>query len=155
MATEMDNGLIARSPTPYRTPMRPLAVLLVSVLVMSSIIPVLGGPRAVDAGSFPVWNEVFHLHDGPDYVSTNYYDWMNTSAPRDPTNTNYENVTPPIDGISIRKNPSPNHKHFWVLDPAVGSNLTITGDMTVHLWARSKGKRAFRRWRKLCSSFRA
>ncbi len=142
MATEMGNGLIARSPTPYRTPMRPLAVLLVSVLVISSILPALGGPEAVEAGSLPTWNEVFHLHDGPDYVSTNYYDWMNTSAPYDPKNTNYENVSPPIDGISIRKNPSPNHKHFWVLDPAVGFNVTITGDMTVHLWARSKGNQS-------------
>jgi len=140
VATKMGNRLIARSPTPYRTPMRPHAVLLVLVLLMSSLVPLLGGQvHDVQAASLPSWTKVLHLHDGPDYAPGNYYDWMNSTGPRNPAITNYDNQTPAIDGISIRKNPSPNHRHFWVMYPSVSSNVAIIGDMTAHLWARSKG----------------
>ncbi len=123
--------------------MRPLAVLLVLVLLLSSLVPLLGGQlHEVKATSLPSWTEVFHLHDGPDYTAGNYYDWMNTTGPRNPAVTNYESQTPPIDGISIRKNPSPNHKHYWVMYPNLGSNVTLTGDISAHLWARSKGNQS-------------
>jgi len=140
VATKVGNRLIARSPTPYRTPMRPLAVMLVLILLLSSLVPLLGGQvHDVQATSLPSWTKVLHLHDGPDYTTGNYYDWMNATGPRNPAITNYENQTPAIDGVSIRKNPSPNHKHFWVMYPGLGSDVTIIGDMSAHLWARSKG----------------
>jgi hypothetical protein len=123
--------------------MRPLAVFLVLVLLLSSLVPLLGGQmHDVQATSLPSWPKVFHLHDGPDYITGNYYDWMNSTGPRNPADTNYDSQTPPIDGISIRKNPSPNHKHFWVMYPSVSSDVTIIGDMSVHLWARSKGNQS-------------
>jgi hypothetical protein len=124
--------------------MRPLAVFIVLVLLLSSLVPLLGGQvHDVQATSFPSELKIFHLHDGPDYTSNNYYDWMNTTGPRNPTNTNYESANPiPIDGISIHKNPSPNHKHFWVMYPSVGSGVTIIGDMSIHLWARSQGNKS-------------
>jgi hypothetical protein len=120
--------------------MRPLAVMLVLILLLSSLVPLLGGQvHDVQATSLPSWTKILHLHDGPDYTTGNYYDWMNATGPRNPAITNYENQTPAIDGISIRKNPSPNHKHYWVMYPGLGSDVTIIGDMSAHLWARSKG----------------
>jgi hypothetical protein len=120
--------------------MRPLAVLLVLILLLSSFLPLLSGQvHDVQATSLPSWAKVFHLHDGPDYTTGNYYDWMNCTGPRNPSDTNYESQIPPIDGISIRKNPSPNHRHFWVMYPSVSSDVTIIDDMIAHLWARSKG----------------
>jgi hypothetical protein len=143
VATKVGKHLIARSLTRYRTPMRPLAVSLVMVLLLSSLVPLLGGQvRDVQGTSLPSWTKVFHLHDGPDYLPGNYYDWMNCTGPRNPADTNYDSQTPPIDGISIRKNPSPNHKHFWVMFPGLGSDVTIIGDLTAHLWARSRGNQS-------------
>lgn len=143
MAVKADNHHTARSRTPYHAPMRPFAVLLVWVLILSSLVPLLGGqPRDVQAASVPAWTKILHLHDGPDYISSNYFDWMNSTGPTNPTDTNYEAQNPPVDGISIRKNPSPNHKHYWVMYPYLSSSIALTGDLDAHLWARSKGNQS-------------
>ncbi len=77
---------------------------------------------------------VFHLHEGDVYNPTVNYDWLNSSGPANPTWTNYDGVTP--EGITLRKAGQPHTWHAWILYPQVGSNVSISGNMNVYVWAR-------------------
>src|SRR5512136_1158247 len=134
----LGNRHIARSLTPYRSPMRHVAVAIALLLLMFPLLPLIGFEvHDAQAGSVQSGTKVFHLHDGPDYLGTNVYDWMNSTGPANPANPDYD--MDGLDGVSIKKNVPPQRVHHWVLYPDVDSNVTVSGYMTAHLWARSRG----------------
>ena len=112
-------------------------VALVTLLVSSGALPFIVQPaRQASAGSVPAWDKVFHLHDGGDYTAE-VYDWMNASGPTNPADPDYD--IDGIDGITIKKNVPPQRVHHWVLYPSLDSDTVLSGDMTAHVWARSRG----------------
>ena len=118
--------------------MRHVAVAIALLLLMFPLLPLIGfDVHDAQAGSVLSGTKVFHLHDGPDYLGTNVYDWMNSTGPTNPANPDYD--MDGLDGVSIKKNVPPQRVHHWVLYPDVDSNVTVSGDMTAHLWARSRG----------------
>ena len=113
------------------------AILLVTLMTTSGALPLLVHPETgASAGALPSWTKVLHMHDGPDYTA-NVYDWMNSSGPSNPTNPDYDGDG--LDGITIKKNVPPQRVHHWVLYPSLESGSVISGDMTAHVWARSRG----------------
>ncbi len=120
-----------------RTVVRLAAVLLVALLFSSGVMPFIPHPVGhASAGSLTSWTKVFYMHDGPDYTA-NVYDWMNASGPANPSNPDYD--ADGLDGITIKKNVPPQRVHHWVLYPSLDSDTVLSGDMTAHVWARSRG----------------
>ncbi|MGQ9587075.1 MAG: hypothetical protein ACUVT7_01655 [Thermoplasmata archaeon] len=93
----------------------------------------------VRADSLPVWTRLFHLHDGA-VLEAGAYDWANSSGPANPSNSDYDSDGLP--GITIKRNvpatPPPQRSHHWYLYPAVGSDVVLTGNLIVHVWAKSR-----------------
>lgn len=120
-----------------RMPGRLVAALFALVLLASPFIPLPGGPSMdASAYSLPSWERVFHLHEGA-VLSSSYYDWMNSSDPYNPTAYDYDSDG--LAGITLRKwNPSEHWRHFWVLDPAVGVDVHLVGDIVANMNARSR-----------------
>jgi hypothetical protein len=115
--------------------MRLLAVLFALFLVASPFLAISHqGSQNAAAASLSNWNRVFHLHEGDAYNPTVNYDWLNSSGPANPTWTNYDGATP--EGITLRKAGQPHTWHAWILYPQAGSNVSISGDMSVNVWAR-------------------
>ncbi len=116
---------------------RLLTALFALVMLASSMVPPSGLlSNDASAESLPSWTRTFHLHEGAVY-STSYYDWLNSSGPYNPSWADYDGDGSM--GISIRKwNPSEHWRHFWVLDPAVNSQVQILGDMSAYVWAKSR-----------------
>jgi len=115
-------------------------VLLVVLLVSSGGIPFLVSPeKNAAAESLPSWTKVFNLHDDLDYTG-DVYDWMNASGPVNPVNPDYD--MDGLDGVTIKKNVPPvppQRVHHWVLYPYLSSGTVLFGDLTAHVWARSRG----------------
>ena len=117
--------------------MRLLAVLFGLFLIASPLLVFSDAPLTTsEAGSVPSWNKVFHLHDGTVF-STGTYDWMNASGPANPPRTDYDGDSLP--GITIKKNVPPQRYHAWILHPSVDSDILLTGEMRVYVWAESQG----------------
>jgi hypothetical protein len=115
--------------------MRLSAVLLALVTLLSAFAPLFHHPiENVRADSVSAWNRVFHLHDGVVY-SASSYDWMNSSGPANPPRTDYDGDK--IEGITLNKAGQPQTWHAWILYPQVGSAVIMSGNMTVHVWARA------------------
>ncbi|MCX6658493.1 MAG: hypothetical protein NTY62_07420, partial [Euryarchaeota archaeon] len=116
--------------------MRLLSALFALFLVASPFLPLTDqGVHKAAASSLPSWLRVFHLHDGATY-SAGTYDWMNSSGPTDPR---FDYDGDGLEGISIRKNVPPQRWHHWVLYPEVNTDVVLAGDVSAHVWARSRG----------------
>ena len=116
--------------------MRLLAALFALFLVASPFLPLTDqGVHNAAASSLPSWSRVFHLHDGATY-SAGTYDWLNSSGPTDPR---FDYDGDGLEGISIRKNVPPQRWHHWVLYPEVNTDVVLAGDVSAHVWARSRG----------------
>jgi hypothetical protein len=112
------------------------ATALVFILVTSIYVLPDGAIEVSSGESLPTYQRVFHLHEGDPYASTDY-DWMNSSDPYNPGTFDYDGDG--YFGVTIRKNlPSQRWRHFWVLDPAVNSEVHLDGDLTAHLWLASR-----------------
>jgi len=119
--------------------MRLLAALFALVLLSSPFIPFLDHSTIhASADSLPIWNKVFHLHDGARF-STDTYDWLNSSGPYNPPYTDYDGD--PYVGISIKKDTASwkDRFHSWNLYPASNDALTLSGPFVVHVWAKAQG----------------
>jgi hypothetical protein len=115
--------------------MRLLAALFALFLVASPFLPLTDqGVHNAAASSLPSWSRVFHLHDGVTY-SAGTYDWMNSSGPTDPR---FDYDGDGFEGVSIRKNVPPQRWHHWVLYPEVNTDVVLAGDLSAHIWARSR-----------------
>ncbi len=115
---------------------RVAAAALVYALVSSVFMFPYGMVETTSADSFPSYERLFHLHDGDPFGSTDY-DWMNSTGPYNPGTLDYDEDG--LLGITVRKNlPSERWRHFWVLDPAVNSDMHIDGNLTAHIWAKSR-----------------
>jgi len=116
--------------------MRLLSALFALLLVASPFLtPTDQGVHSAAASSLTSWSRVFHLHDGVTYSAGNY-DWMNSSDPTDPR---FDYDGDGLEGISIRKNVPPQRWHHWVLYPEVNTDVVLAGDLSAHMWARSRG----------------
>jgi len=108
-------------------------VLVVTLTLIGSVIPICGISEQAEAESLPDWEVLLYLHEGLP-STTGDYDWLNTSDPQNPSDLDYD-----FDGeigVTIRKNlPSQRWRHFWVLDPPVNSAVNIVGDVGVRIWA--------------------
>lgn len=136
MALPGGNNHIAQVSQRHVEPMKLLAVLF-ALLVLASPLALLAdrGTGTVSAGSLPSWTRVFHLHDGSVYADGEY-DWMNSTGPYNPPYVDYDGDG--HEGITIRKNVPPQRWHHWILYPATQSAVTITGDMSAYVWAKSR-----------------
>lgn len=115
----------------------PTAVLLAVIILGSSLIPLLDySVVPASAESLPMWSKTFRMHEGvPSVVSD--YDWLNTSAPQNPGDLDYDGDG--LLGVTIRKNlPSQRWRHFWAMDPPVNADVRILGDIDFHIWAASR-----------------
>jgi hypothetical protein len=113
------------------------AVLLVIVLMSSGALPFIAPVvQPVGAESLQSWTKIFHMHDNGEYAD-NVYDWMNASDPANPADPDYD--ADGLDGITIKKNVPPQRVHHWVLYPSLDTDTILSGDMTAHVWARSRG----------------
>ncbi len=137
MAPQQGDNHIAQVSPRSIEPIKPLAVLFVLFVLVSPLSPLLsGGTGTVSAESLPVWTRVLHLHDGFEYEAGRY-DWMNSTDPYNPPYMDYDGDG--HEGITIRKNlPSQRWDHHWVLYPASEPGLTLTGDLSAYLWAKSR-----------------
>jgi len=116
--------------------MRHAAAVFVLILLLISVVPMLGGNEGnVTAASLDSWVRVFHLHDGSTQAAGEY-DWMNSSGPYNPTYTDYD--LDGLPGITIKKNVPPQRWHHWFLVPQVGENMTLTGEVSAYVWAKSR-----------------
>lgn len=132
----MREGQAAITSRRPRTRARMAAGALVFVLVSSLFISPYGMVEISSADSLPTYERVFHLHEGDPYGNTDY-DWMNSTGPYNPGTLDYDDDG--YFGVTIRKNlPSQRWRHFWVLDPAVNSDVHIDGDLTAHIYAASR-----------------
>lgn len=112
------------------------AVAMVFFLASSMFVSPYGAIETSAAESLPTYERLFHLHEGNPYGSTDY-DWMNSTGPYNPATFDYDGDG--YFGITVRKNlPSQRWRHFWVLDPAVNSDVQIDGNLTAHIWAASR-----------------
>jgi hypothetical protein len=115
--------------------MRLLSVLFALFLVTSPLLAIgHHGSQNAAAESLPTWTRVFHLHEGVAYVPSGSYDWLNSSGPANPPRIDYDGDG--VEGITLRKAGQPHTQHAWILYPEVGSNVSISGDMNVLVWAR-------------------
>ncbi len=114
-----------------------LAVLLAILMISGPVLLMIGDdPISVSADSLTSWNHLLRMHEGTP-VSSGDYDWLNTSAPQNPSNLDYDSDG--LLGITIKKNlPSQRWRHFWVLSPPVNSDVDIQGDISAHIWAASR-----------------
>ncbi|MGD9962387.1 MAG: hypothetical protein AB7S97_00580 [Thermoplasmata archaeon] len=112
------------------------AVLFVAFMLVGSSAPFLdSSSEFVSADSLPSWPKLLRMHEGVPSAPGDY-DWLNTSEPQNLADLDYDDDSRP--GITIRKGlPNDKNRHFWVLDPAVNSAVTIQGDMTACVWARA------------------
>ena len=117
--------------------MRLLAAFFGFFLIASPLLPVLDSPVGqVAGGSVSTWNKVFRLHDGA-VLSSETYDWLNSSGPYNPSNMDYDSDS--ITGITIKKNtPSPKERfHSWHLYPPGNSDVTLSGSLVTKVWAKA------------------
>jgi hypothetical protein len=113
----------------------PVSVLVVTLLALP-LLPFADVSSSVSADSLPMWARTFHLHEG-DTQDTGMYDWMNSSGPYNPTYSDYDSDG--LWGITIRKwNPSEHWRHSWILAPGVNSPVSILGDLSLYVFAKSR-----------------
>ncbi|MCJ2512054.1 MAG: hypothetical protein LN409_01705, partial [Candidatus Thermoplasmatota archaeon] len=79
---------------------------------------------------------MFYLHEGGSSGSLDY-DWLNSSDPGYTGDPDYDGDG--HTGITIKKyTPADRWRHFWVLCPAVNSDVHIDGDLISYVWAASR-----------------
>jgi hypothetical protein len=116
--------------------MRILATFFALFLVASPFLPLANhSVRDAEAASLSSWTRVFYLHEGVAYVPWGAYDWLNSSGPANPSRTDYDGDG--VEGITLRHPGLWQTWHGWILYPRVGSDVSVTGDMGVNVWARS------------------
>jgi len=116
--------------------MKLLAVLFALFVLASPMAYLLpDGTGTASAESLPTWTRVFHLHDGSVY-GAGEYDWMNSTGPYNPAYIDYDGDG--YEGITIRKNVPPQRWHHWILHPAMDSAVTLTGNISAYVWAKSR-----------------
>jgi len=116
--------------------MRILATFFALFLVASPFLPLAHhSVRNAEAASLPSWTRSFHLHEGITYIPSGVYDWLNSSGPANPPGTDYDGDK--VEGITLKKAGQPQTWHGWILYPQVGTDVSVSGDMSVNIWARS------------------
>ncbi len=105
-------------------------------MVAGALVPILDySSGTVSADSLPAWSKVIRMHEGLPSDEGDY-DWLNTSAPQNPTIPYLDYDSDGEWGISIGKPlPSERWRHFWVLDPAVNGDVRILGNISASIWA--------------------
>ncbi len=109
------------------------------LLLAVSLFYMPGGPTSESlAESIPSHERLFRLHEG-NSSDVSDYDWLNSSGVGE-YSLPWDYDDDELWGISIWRNlPSQKWRHFWVLYPAINTDVQILGDITAHIWAASQG----------------